>query len=177
MRYGVMVPVVVATAVWVVTTPGAQAQTAASTTTEDVVRAVDLERQAEIAHGDRRSWREAASLLVEASRLRRVNDPIALADLRTAGAIYGEVGQPQRGKRILLELADTAIEFGEVATAAHALIDAAHLAAESSDANGARSAFGRAQRLAMSSHLTGEQQHAVASRLERMPGVFASAPR
>jgi hypothetical protein len=171
-----MVPVVIAAAAWTVTTGGAHAQTE-STAVVDIARAVELERQAEIANGNRRTWSDAASLFLEASHLRPENDPIALGNIRMVGAIYGETGQLHRAKRTMLDLADGANAFGEVATAAHALMDAAHLSVELNDASGARSAYERAHRLAMSSHLTGEQRREIASRLAKSPGVFASARR
>jgi hypothetical protein len=176
MRYAVIAPVAIAAAAWTVLTVGAFAQTPQSGASLDAARAVEVERNAEIASRERGRWWEAASLFREASRLRAENDPIALGDLRMAGSIYAALGQFERAKRTMLALADRAVEFGEVATAAHALMDAAHVAVELNDANAARSSYARVQRLAMSSHLTSEEQRSITARLEGAQSVLTAGP-
>jgi hypothetical protein len=173
MRYAVIVPVAIAAAAWTVMTVGALAQTPQSIASVDVTTAVQLEKDAEIASRDRGRWSEAASLFQEASRLRRENDPVGLGNLRMAGAIYAAVGQFERAKRTMVALADRAIEFGEISTAAHALMDAAHVAVELNDATAARGSYERAQRLAMSSHLTSQEQRSITARLESTQSVLA----
>jgi hypothetical protein len=156
---------------------GAQAQTSGSGTSEDVRRAFELENSAAVAQTDSRRWSQAAAMLREASRLRPENDPVALMDLRTAGAIYGTIGDLQRAKKTMLELAERAEEFGEIATAAHAFMDAAHVALRLEDPESVRRFYSRAQRLAMSSHLTSDERRVITVRLERSPTLFASAAR
>jgi len=175
MRYAIILSVVIAAA-GTVMIPDAQAQTE-STRGVDIARAVELEREAEVASGERRRWSRAASLLEEASRLRPESDPVALANLRMAGTIYGALGQFERAKRTLLGLADRAIEYGEVATAANVLMDAAHIAVRLNDEPAVRSCYERANRLAMSSHLSSEEQRLITARLESSRSVFASVGR
>jgi hypothetical protein len=173
MKYAVIAPITIAAIAWTVMTVDAVAQTPQSPTSVDVDRAVEVEAAAVLASRERRRWSEAASLFQEAARLRPANDPMALGDLRMAGLIYAEIGQFERAKRTIQALVDRALEFGEVATAVHVLLDAAHVAAESADATGARASYERAQRLAMSSHLTSEEQRVLTARLSHSQDVFA----
>jgi hypothetical protein len=177
MRYAVIAPFAVAVAAWTMTAVSAHAQTSRFVVAVDVDRATQLESEAQLAQGDSRRWPDAASMLRRASHVRPPNDPIALRDLRTAGAIYGTIGDLQRAKETVLELADRATEFGEIAMAAHAYMDMAHIAVELRDVQAVRTYYERAQRLAQSSHLTGDERRSIAIRLERSPGLFASAVR
>lgn len=177
MRQNIITTLAIATVAWTGGTDSAHAQTGVGDARVDVSRAVELETEASVANGDSRRWLFAASMLREAAQLRPQNDPVALTDLRTAGAIYGTIGEFERARRTMLELADRATEFGEVATAAHALMDAAHVAVQLKDVRLVRSYFERAQRLALSSHLTAEEQRLIRTRLERSPSLFASASR
>ena len=177
MRYAFIVSVALAAVAWTTTGANAHAQSPESTPSVDIQRALELEREAAVANSDSRRWSEAASLFREASRLRPANDPVGLMNLRTAGAIYGTMGELTRARRTMLELADRATEFGEVATAANALIDAAHVAVKLRDLQAVRGYYERAQRLALSSHLTDAEQQLLTSRLEQSPTLFASGRR
>ena len=177
MRYRMVVPIALAAAAWTGGAADAQSQTSGAGSPADDIRAIELEEEAAVANTDSRRWPHAASLFREAAQLRRQNDPIALADLRTAGAIYGTLGQFERARRTLLELSDRAARFGEVEMAAHVLIDVAHVAAALGDRSAVLDYYERARSLTMSSHLTAEQRQNVAARLERSPNLLASSVR
>ena len=175
MRYGIFTPVVIAAVAWTVTTSGAQAQMWHPSTQVDVPRAIELEREADIAKSDPDQWTRVASLLRQASRLRPGNDPIAFVNLQSAGVIYGTVGKFEPARSTFLELASRAISFGEVEAAAHAFIDVTHVAVELGDVPAARSYYERAQRLSNSSHLSSEEQQSIVMRLEPSTTLMATS--
>jgi hypothetical protein len=174
MRYCIVASAAVAAAIWATTPVSTSAQTWAVVDAVEVDRAVELEQRASVAMGNSREWSAAAAMYREASRLRSPNDPQALADLRTAGGIYGTVGDYRRARETILELADRATAFGEISVAAHAFLDAAHVAVALRDVPGAQAFYDRAQRLARSSHLSADEQGQLVRRLERTPTRFAS---
>jgi hypothetical protein len=177
MRYSTFACLAIGAVVWTMTVGSTQAQVGVPSTQVDIPRAVELEREAAVARKDRRGWSRTASLLLEASRFRPENDPVGLVNVRTAAAIYGTMGKLERARSTLLGLADRAITFGEVEVAAHALMDAAHVAAKLRDAPSMLSYYERAQRLAMSSHLTREAHGRITMRLDRSPTQLASSGR
>jgi hypothetical protein len=171
MKSGISTTVVIATALFLATTVGANAQMPAagidrSNRGVDVPRAMELEREAEALQRSVPSWNDAAARLREAARLRPANDPQALEDLQTAATIYTNTGAHVRSQDTLLELVRRATDFGEVTTAAHALIDAAFAAARRGQHDLAREYFGRARMLSLSSHLTSDEQARLAVRLD-----------
>jgi hypothetical protein len=174
MRYAIVAPSVVAAALWAVTPVSTSAQGLAADNAVNVDRAAQLEEGASVAMGDRRVWSSAANMYREASDIRHPSDPVALADLRTAAAIYGTIGDYRRAREAILELADRATEYGEIVVAAHAFLDAAHVAVALKEGQDVLTFYERAQRLARSSHLTDEEQRWLVYRLEQTPVLFAS---
>ncbi len=177
MRYSIFTSVVIAATVWTVTTRSTQAQMWEPSPHVDIPQAIELERGAEIPKSDPGQWTRAAFLLRKASRLRPGNDPIALIDLQTAGTIYGNVEKFGAARSTLVELVDRATEFGEVEVAAHALIDATYVEVELENVPSALRFYERAQRLAMSSHLTSEEQQRITMRLEPSTTFVAASDR
>lgn len=165
MRYAVAFPVAVVSAVWSLATSDVGAQTRGPVEDVDMARATEMERQAGIAMNTRDRWSQAASLFRQASRVRSGADPAALLDLRTAGMIYAQSGRWDAARATLLELAERAAAFGEVQAAADAFIDVAFVEVQLGDIASARRWSERAERLAMSSHLTDEEHQRVARRL------------
>jgi len=176
MRYATALSVAVLSAVGSLTATPIQAQVWGSATTVDIARATQLEAQAAVAMNTPSRWAHAADLLREAASYRAGGDPTALSDLQMAGTMYASQRRFESAKSTLLELADRANAFGEVGAAAHALIDAAFVEVELRDVVSARRWSERAERLAMSSHLTTDEQRGIVDRLDE-PIAVASNPR
>jgi hypothetical protein len=171
MRSGISTTVVIATALLLATTVGANAQMPAAGNDRlnrgvNVPRAMELEREAEALQRSVEDWDDAAARLREAARLRPANDPQALQDLQNAGTIYNNTGAYVRSQDTLLELVRRATDFGEVKMAAHALIDAAFAAARRGQHTLAGEYLDRARMLSRSSHLTSDEQARLAVRLD-----------
>ncbi|MGD2045980.1 MAG: hypothetical protein PVJ80_16630 [Gemmatimonadota bacterium] len=157
----------------------AEAQTAdrfVDQDTDAVTTAIELEQQVNSAIAEAR-WSDAASMLRAASDLRPPSDPIALSNLSAAGAMYGTIGEFDEARRVFVELADRADQEGEFATAAHALLDAAHAAAALDDSPSSVEYYERARRIATSSHLSSEEVRALNDRLSRSSSLVARRGR
>ena len=176
MRYATALSVAVLSAVGSLTATPIQAQVWSSREVVDVARATELETRASVAMNTPSRWAHAADLLREAAGYRAGGDRTALANLQLAGSMYASQGRFVSARSTLLELAERANAFGEVSIAAHALIDAAFVDVERQDVASARRWSERAEHLAMSSHLTSDEQRGIVSRLDE-PVAVASIPR
>jgi hypothetical protein len=143
---------------------GVDAQTSQSVV--DIPRAVELEREAYLLQNVMDKWSDAAQLLIRAARLRPGPDPVAYQNLEMAGAIYHNTRSYFKSQTTLVELAERASRHGEVGVAANAYIDASFAARKRGQPNQARTYIERAQLLATSSLLTGQEQERLTMRLE-----------
>jgi hypothetical protein len=177
MKYTLTVALLVATSLWSLTPVRAQSQVWEPTQRTDIQRAIELEAESAVEVNFRDRWVHAADLLREASRLRPEGDPIALTNLQMAGIIYANSERLGAARATLLELTDRATAFGEVSAAANAWIDVAFVEAKLGSTSSARGSYERAQRLAMSSHLTSDDQRHIADRLSNEPTMTATRGR
>jgi hypothetical protein len=129
-------------------------------------RARALRAQAEELYSQPKHWKKAARLLEQSAQLRAVNDPETYSCLMYAGRLRAAVND-LAGARVDLEHAAAhALARGEIIEAAHAYIDAAHVASSQKNSAAARELVQRATLLAESPLLTAEQKQILESRLK-----------
>jgi tetratricopeptide (TPR) repeat protein len=134
--------------------------------TPNLDRARALRQQAEDLYAQPKQWKKAARLLEQSAQLREATDPDAYSCLMYAGRLRAAVND-LAGARVDLEKAAAhAHARGSVVEAAHAYIDAAHVASSEKDFAGARDLFQRAVLLAQSPLLSAEQKHILETRLK-----------
>jgi hypothetical protein len=116
---------------------GANAQTNGSNgNTTNIPRAEALEAQA-VALYSTLDYGKVARLYDQAARLRPVDDPRRVYDLRTSGVMYQLVHKLSASRRNLTLAAETALQYGDLVTAGHTFVDAAWVAREQQDIAGA----------------------------------------
>jgi len=136
-----------------------------------VTRAEALEREAEALVDFPHRWNEVVELYRKAADARPEGDPRGSWDLRQAGRIAYYVGKPGRALRILRRAADTALEYGDVVSAANLYLDAAWVAQRQGQGDRAVELRSRAERLARSPLLPAEDGAALQDRIEPAPEV------
>ena len=128
-------------------------------------KARELRAQAEALFSQPRQWRKAVRLLEESARLRDASDADAYMCLLYAGRIEAALGDLQGARENLEKAAAQAMARGSLVEAAHAYIDAAHVAKDAKAMDAARTLIERASLLAQSPLLTAEQKAGLNSRL------------
>jgi hypothetical protein len=136
--------------------------------------AVELEQQArELARGNA-DWGRAAILYRRAAEL-RTDDPAAARDFRMAGLLSFYAGREGDAARDLARAGEVALEWGDVAEAAHSFLDAAWVADRDGHGSRALELAHRAERLAQSPLLLREERAELLSRIADGP-VPPAAP-
>jgi hypothetical protein len=113
----------------------ANAQTNGSNgTTTNIPRAEALEAQAVALYpAISLDYGKVARLYDQAARLRPDDDPRRVYDLRLSGHMYQRAHKLSASLRNLTLAAETALQYGDPVTAAHAFVDAAWVAVEQRD--------------------------------------------
>ena len=129
------------------TAVGTAAQTAP--TDDSMGEAAELVRQADAVVEAKSDWGRAALLYQEAAELSD-GDPVAATRHRQAGILAFYAGREGRAVEQLTHAAETALEWGDVATAARSYLEAAWVAHQEGDGERTLSLAERAERLARS---------------------------
>ena len=116
------------------------------------------------------SWSDAASLLREAAAARPEGDAQARQDLFQASRLAYYRGHQTRALYDLEDLADRALDEGDVLTAAQALADAAWIANEEGMGSKTLDLSKRARKLALSPLISDAQRAALQDRFEGTAG-------
>lgn len=119
-----------------------------------------------LARGDRRVWRTVARLLEESGDLGPPCAQRTVQSLLLAARLSHAVGELATSRRLLQRVARHAVARGDVGTAAHARLDAAHVALERGEVDGARDSVDRARMLALSPSLSARQRADLLRRIE-----------
>lgn len=128
-------------------------------------RAQQLRAQAEELFSQPTKWRRAARLMEQSARLRDAADPEAYTCLVFAGRIRAALHDYAGARSALEKAAEHAVARGAVLDAAHAFIDAAHIARQEKDVEGARELVERATLLATSPQLSDDEADQIHRRL------------
>ena len=128
-----------------------------------------LAEQAYRLFSDRRSWGKAARILERSAGMRDASDPKRADALLEAARIYAHVGAHRDARRAFEYAAAAAAERGAVVVAAHALIDAAIVAATAGDRDGAAKLVQKAALLADSPHLAAADRNSILRRTAPEP--------
>jgi len=129
-------------------------------------RARALRMQAEELYSQPKHWKKAARLLEQSAQLREANDPDTYTCLMYAGRLRAAVNDLTNARIDLEKAATNALSRGSIIEAAHAFIDAAHVASASQDVEAARGFVKRASLLAESPLLSAEQKNVIEARLK-----------
>jgi tetratricopeptide (TPR) repeat protein len=160
---------IVMLAVFAVALPASAKQFAAETKISDPTprsdKARELRAQAEALYTQPGKWRKAARLLEQSAALRDANDPEAYSCLMYAGRIQASLGDFSNARANLEKAAVHALARGAVVEAAHAYIDAAHVASSEKQIEIAKELVGRATLLSQSPLLSDEQKKLITARL------------
>jgi hypothetical protein len=106
-----------------------------------------------------------AQLYEKAAHLRAEDDPIRVYDLRFAGTTYYYARKLEASRRNLTLAAETAVQFGELVTAAHTFLDAALVALAQKDVETASRLVKRAECLSRSPLIAAGDVSAIRHRL------------
>jgi hypothetical protein len=129
-------------------------------------RARALQLRAEELYSQPTQWKKAARLLEQSVQLREANDPDVYTCLMYAGRLRAAVNDLANARVDLERAATHALSRGSVIEAAHALIDAAHVAIAAKDMPAAHDLVRRASMLTESPLLSAEQKAAINARLK-----------
>lgn len=129
-------------------------------------KARELKAQAEALFSQPKQWKKAVRLLEQSASMRDAGDPEIYSCLLYAARIQANLGDMDGAQQNLQKAADHAIARGSVVEAAHALIDAAHVAVANNDGQAAREMVERAKLLTASPLLTPEQRNQITRRIE-----------
>jgi hypothetical protein len=138
----------------------AEAQTLARANPSDAsiavrtARAETLEAQARARYDQLNGTARTAWLFERAAALRSETDPVRTTNLHSAGRLYLHAGRAEAARRNLLDAAEAALQFGDIANAAHFFVDAAWAAAKLGDAEAVVRYARRAECLAHSPLIT-----------------------
>jgi hypothetical protein len=128
-------------------------------------RARQLRAEAEALYTQPRQWRKAARLLEQSAQLRGADDPEAYSCWMYAARLRASIGD-YAGARLGLEKAAAhALARGAVIDAAHAYIDAAHVALQERQPQRAQQLVEQARLLASSPLLDADQADQIVARL------------
>jgi tetratricopeptide (TPR) repeat protein len=148
----------------------ANAQTNGSNgNTTNIPRAEALEAQA-VALYPGLNHARVAKLYEQAARLRPDDDPRRVYDLRFAGHMYQRVHKLSASRRNLTLAAETALQYGDLVTAAHAFVDAAWVALEQQDIQAAIRLVQKAECLSHSPLISLVDARALRARLGKGEG-------
>ena len=128
-----------------------------------------LAEQAYRLFSERPSWGKAARMLERSAGMRDAADPKRADALLEAARIYAHVGAHRDARRAFERAAAAAAERGAVVVAAHALLDAAIVAASVGDRDGAAKLVHKATLLADSPHLATSDRNAILRRMAPEP--------
>jgi hypothetical protein len=134
--------------------------------TPNLDRARQLQQQAEALFSEPKQWKKAARLLEQSAALREASDPELYTCLIYAGRIRSSVGDFAAGRVDLEKAASSALARGAIVEAAHAYIDAAHVAIVERNGPAAKDLVARAQLLAQSPMLSADQKSILNTRLK-----------
>jgi hypothetical protein len=117
--------------------------------TINIPRAEALEAQA-MALFSSTSFGKIGRLYDQAARLRPDDDPKRVHDLRSSGHMYQRAHKLSASLRNLTQAAETALQYGDLVTAAHVFVDAAWVAREQKDMEAANRLVQKAECLSRS---------------------------
>jgi hypothetical protein len=140
--------------------------------TGDVGRAMALESEANSRLVQLNGYARTASLFERAARLRPDEDPQRIEDLRMAGLLYRNAGRHDTARRILEAGAKGAMQYGNIVSAAHMLIDAAWIARVQGDVEALRRLTRKADCLSRSQHITVADAAGIRQRIGASAGVL-----
>jgi tetratricopeptide (TPR) repeat protein len=133
--------------------------------TPNADKARELRLQAEALFSQPKQWRKAVKLLEQSAELRPASDPEAYTCLLYAGRIQASIGDLAGAQKNLEKAAEIALARGAVMEAAHAYVDAAHVAASTKMVDRAKDLLERATLLRDSPLLSAEQKHILSVRI------------
>ena len=150
----------------------AYAQTAQRTSkhTEDLTKAGWYEAEAERYAQAKEGFSKSASYYWKASELRPEGDHRGIQNQIAAGKLWFYEGKASKAIRVLRGAGETALEFGDVETAAEAFLDAAWIAREKGDGLTAKTLAVRAHRLAQSPLIAQFKRAKLLSRINTAEG-------
>lgn len=131
-----------------------------------VEKATELERKAEELYSHPARYSQAARLLIRAAELRSIDDPVYVTNLSMAARLYFYAGEKLQAFELMERAATAALSRGDVLTAAHAFVDASHLAALNGLSSDVTRLVERARLLTASPLLADRERAGVKSRLE-----------
>jgi tetratricopeptide (TPR) repeat protein len=134
--------------------------------TPNADRARELWTRAEALFSQPKHWKKAARLLEQSAQLREANDPETYTCLMYAGRLRAAVKDLPAARADLEKAAAHALAHGSVIEAAHAYIDAAHVASSEKQIEAARDFVRRATLLTESPLISAEQKHILEARLK-----------
>lgn len=149
--------------------PRPSVRTVAHTVAEAPDEADRLAEQAYRLFSERRSWGKAARMLERSAGMRDASDPERAEVLLEAARVYAHVGAHRDARRAFEGAAAAAAERGAVVVAAHALLDAAIVAAGAGDGEAAAKLLQKATLLADSPHLAASDRKGIVRRLAPEP--------
>lgn len=129
-------------------------------------KARELKAQAEALFSQPKQWKKAVRLLEQSASMRDASDPEVYSCLLYAARIQANLGDMDGAQQNLQKAAEHAMARGAVVEAAHAFIDAAHVAVANNDGQAARELVERAKLLTASPLLTAEQRDQITRRIE-----------
>jgi hypothetical protein len=135
-------------------------------TTPKPERARELKAQAEALYSQPKQWKRAVRLLEQSASLREANDPEVYSCLVYASRIQANLGEMTAARINLEKAGEHALARGSVIEAAHAFIDAAHVAVAEGKTDIARTMVERATLLSESPLLSAEQKKSLTRRIE-----------
>jgi outer membrane PBP1 activator LpoA protein len=137
----------------------------AAAVTPPVDRAAVLRAEAEELFSQPRRWSRAASLLERSAEIGGMTDANSFGSLLLAGRLRANTRDYAAAYQNLEKAGEHALARGAVLDAAHAFIDAAHVAAADGNRKNARAMVERAKLLAESPLLTSVQAEQVTRRI------------
>lgn len=128
-------------------------------------RAEQLREDAASLYSQPRQWRRAARMLEQSAALREATDAGAYSCLLMAGRLHAAMGDHSTARQRYEDAAAQALARGDVVSAAHAFVDAAHASALERQPDAARSFIDRASLLTASPLMTAQQVEQIARRI------------
>lgn len=149
---------------------GVSAQTALPTASG---AAWELQQRATALEADRQRWAEAARLHERAAELTARQDPSSYRSLVQAARLRYYTWRKQSAGVLFAKAGELALEWGDVISAAHALLDAAVISTEMRDDHRAHQLVQRARQLAASPLLSAQERASMLARIEPSAATFA----
>ena len=129
-------------------------------------RAQALKEEAEALYSQPKKWRQAVRLLEQSAQLRSDDDAEGFACWLYAGRLRAAMGDYSGARQSLERAAGHAMARGAVVDAAHAWIDAAHVAVKLRNVERVQEYLRRAELLASSPQLDADEASQIRARLQ-----------